>query len=295
MNNSIEVLKKIYKPYKYTIIGKALILNTTSGDLVIKEKNDKNIKELYNYLASRNFNSFPPLIDDTRAEINVFTYEKDTLMPKEQKALDLIDLIASLHNKTTYYKTVTVDSFKEIYDNINSNIEYLKNYYESLYNNLKHEIYMSPASYLLMRNISKILEALAFSKRELDKWFDLVKTSEKKRVSLIHNNLEINHFIKNEQDYLISWEKSRVDSPIMDLINFYHKEYFNVNFAILWERYLEKVSLTEDEKKLFYIIIALPKEINLNDTEFNSCKIVRELLDYLYITENLIRPYYTVE
>ena len=295
MNRSIEVLKKIYKPYKYTILGKVTILNTTSGDLVVKEKSDKNIKELYNYLASRNFTAFPPLIDDARDGIDIFKYEEDTHMPKEQKAMDLINVIASLHNKTTYYKVVTADSFKEIYDNIQANIIYYKNYYNKLYDTLKHEIYMSPASYLLMRNISKIFSALDFAQSELDKWFDLVKNSEKKRVSLIHNNLEINHFIKNEQDYLISWDKSRVDSPIMDLINFYHKEYFNVDFSSLWEMYLGKVSLTEDEKKLFYIIISLPKEINLNDTEFNSCLIVRELLDYLYITENLIRPYYSVE
>ena len=39
MNNSIEVLKKIYKPYKYTIIGKALILKK------------KMIKILKNYIT----------------------------------------------------------------------------------------------------------------------------------------------------------------------------------------------------------------------------------------------------
>ncbi len=296
MNRSLEVLKNIYKPYRYTILGKAVILNTTSGDLVVKEKNDKtNIKDLYNYLLSRNFGAFPKLVDDSRDAVNVFEYVSDTIMPEEQKAIDLIEVASSLHNKTTYYKTVTQDSFKEIYDNIKANIVHLKNYYEAQYNRIIKEVYMAPSSYLLIRNISKIFASLDFSEKELEVWFDLVKDQTKKRVSLIHNNLALEHFIKNENNYLISWEKSRIDTPIMDLINFYKKEYFNVNFEVLLQKYLEKVNLSLDEKKLFFIIISLPEEIDFNDTEFNNCKRIREFLDYVYITEELIRPYYAVE
>lgn len=296
MNRSIEVLKTIYKPYRYTILGKVTILNTTSGDFVVKEKkDDKNIRDLYNYLASRSFLNFPNLVDESREGVNVFEYVNDTVMPKEQKALDLIDVVASLHNKTTYYKIVTQDSFKEIYDNIKANINYLQNYYNEFYEKNIRDIYMSPSNYLLMCNISKIFSALEFCSSELDVWFSLVKDQSKKRVSLIHNNLSLDHFIKNEQEYLISWDNTRIDTPIMDLINFYKKEYFNVNFEVLFQRYLEKVSLTEDEKKLFFIIISLPKEIVFDDTEFNSCKRIREFLDYMYITEDLIRPYYAVE
>ena len=48
MNRSLDILKDIYKPYRYTIKGKATILETTSGDFIIKEKN-KDLNELYNY------------------------------------------------------------------------------------------------------------------------------------------------------------------------------------------------------------------------------------------------------
>ena len=62
MNRSLDILKAIYKPYRYTIKGKATILETTSGDFLIKEKN-KDLNELYNYLISRGFDNFPKLID----------------------------------------------------------------------------------------------------------------------------------------------------------------------------------------------------------------------------------------
>ena len=92
MNKSLEILKAIYKPYRYTIKGKTTILETTSGDFIIKPKN-KDINELYNYLTNRGFMNFPKIIDASRDEVNVFEYVEDTKLPKEQKCEDLIELI----------------------------------------------------------------------------------------------------------------------------------------------------------------------------------------------------------
>lgn len=295
MNKSLEVLKKIYKPYRYTILGKAMILNTTSGDFVIKEKREKDIKELYLYLTSRNFTSFPKLVDDSRSDVNVYEYIEGVSMPEEQKAFDLIDVISALHNKTTYYKTVTEDDFKAIYDQIKSNILYLENDYNRLYDEIKKETFMSPSHYSLIRNIYKVFAALDFTNHELDNWFSLVKEQTKKRVSLIHNKLSLEHFIKSDGDYLISWDESRTDTPIMDLVRFYQNDYFNIHFSVIFSRYLEKVNLSEDEKKLFFILISLPKKLEFSGFEFNDCIMVREMLDYIFITEELVRPYYTVQ
>ena len=74
MKNSLEVLKQIYKPYKYTIIGKCTLLESTSGNIIVKQKGSSDIRSLYNYLKIRNFNNFPKLIEDNRSDINVFEY-----------------------------------------------------------------------------------------------------------------------------------------------------------------------------------------------------------------------------
>ena len=88
---------------------------------MVKEKRE-DIRKLYDYLNSRSFTYFPPLIDDTREDINVFSYVKESYAPKEQKALDLIKMIALLHQKTTYYKDVTSDEYKKIYDELKEQI-----------------------------------------------------------------------------------------------------------------------------------------------------------------------------
>ena len=233
MNNAIDEIKELYKPYRYTKRKNITIIESTSGSYVIKEKNNDKVKEAYNYLLSRNFDYFPKLIDNNRELVNVFEYLPEVDMPKEQKALDMIELISLLHNKTTYYKEVTEDKYKEIYENLKNNIMYTKNYYDNLYNILIEEIYHSPSHYLLVRNMYKIFAALDFCSEELDKWYDSAKNDLKERVAFIHNNLETDHFIKNNKDYLISWEKSKIDSPILDLITFYQKEYMNLDFETL--------------------------------------------------------------
>ena len=73
MSKSLEVLKDIYKPIRYTKRGKITILETTSGNFVVKPK-ENDIAKVYRYLQSRNFHEFPELVDFSRDEVNMFSY-----------------------------------------------------------------------------------------------------------------------------------------------------------------------------------------------------------------------------
>ena len=294
MNRSLEVLKAIYKPYRYTLKGKATLLETTSGDFIIKPKK-KDISELYNYLISRGFDHFPKLVDASRRDVNVFEYVESIRMPKEQMCDDIIDLIASLHNKTSYFKEVSEDKFKSIYEDIKGNISYLKNYYDTLYEIGFSEVYMSPATYQLMRNFYKINAALDFCNREIDEWYELIKGETKIRVSIVHNNLSIEHFLKGSREVLISWDNYLVDTPIIDIVKLYKNEYLNMNFSEILERYFYKFPLLPYEQKLLFILITIPPEIKTEDNIFMQCRENNKVIDYVFKTEDLIRPYYTEE
>lgn len=287
MNKSIEILKSIYKPYRYTIKGKSTILETTCGDFIIKPKN-KDINELYTYLTNRGFINYPKIIDSSRDEVNVFEYVEDVKLPKEQKCDDLIEIIASLHNKTSYFKEVSEDRFKSIYEDVLSNINYLSNYYNTLYEIGFNEVYASPSNYIFMRNYYKLNSALEYAKSELENWYSLVTSETKIRACLIHNNLELNHLLN---DKLISWDNYMIDTPVIDIVKLYKKEWKNINFSEILERYMYKFPLLEYEKKLLFILISMPPEIKKSDNEFEKCKLVSEVMDYVFKTEELIRPY----
>ena len=295
MSRTLDVLKQVYKPLRVTLKGKTTILETTTGKYLVKEKENQNIPKIFNYLKSRNFENFPKLVDGARDELNVYEYIDDVDMPKEQKGLDMVDVISALHQKTTYYKTVSEDKYKEIYENVLNNINYLTSYYNDLFTKIEEEVYMAPSHYLLIRNSSKIMASLEFCHKELDSWYDLVKKENKQRVSLIHNKLNIDHFIRKDKGYLVSWEDAKIDTPVLDMVNFYKNEYFNIDFETILEKYFKINPFSEEEKKLFFILISLVPEAKFLDDEFNSCKSIRSMLDYLFLTEQLVRPYYAVE
>ena len=214
-------------------------------------------------------------------------------MPKEQRANDLIKTIATIHSKTSYEKEVTEDDYKKIYEHIKEQIDYLRYYYDKTFDDFFEEIYPSPSHYLLLINISKILASFDFASHELEEWYKKVVNLKQFRVSLIHNKLALEHFFKSDKDYLISWEDSRIDSPILDLVSFYQKEYLDLPFNTLLANYLKINPLKEEEMSLFFTVIAIPFKVTFDDNEMNNFKEVNKVLDYVYKTEELIRPYYT--
>ena len=291
MNEKLKEIVLKYKPLKYTLKGKTINVNSMQGNFVIKPAK-KDIISLFSYLNSRSFYNYPKVIakDD---DYITYEYLKELETPKEQQLLDLILVVAKLHNKTVYFKEVTEDKYKDIYDNIKDNVIYLRDYYSGIYDEAFNEIYISPAKYNFLLNYSLLNNDLAFILDELDEWFNLVKESNKQRVCLIHNNLSLEHFIKGMDSYLISWDKYTFDTPVMDIVNLYHNEYLTCDFSGILKEYLKNFKLSVDEEKLLFILLSLPDKVNFDDSEFNNTINVANLVDYIKRTEKLIRPYYT--
>jgi len=279
------------KPHRYERHGKAIYVDTKEGRFVIKNNNRNN--EILNYLESRNFDYFPNIINDTNDEYEIVEYIEESNIPKEQKMMDMIDLVSLLHNKTTHYKEVDSEHYKQIYEDINNNITYLYSYYSDLITIIETKIFPSPSEYLLSRNISKIYAALSFSKAEIEKWYELVKDKKKDRFVVVHNNLDLSHFLRNNNSYLISWDKAKIDKPIFDLYKLYKRHFYDFDFIEILNKYERNYPLLEEERKLFFILIALPDKI---DTEFNEYELTKRtsnLIDNIFRTEAFVLPYYS--
>lgn len=287
-----KTLKKYdLKPYRYTKEGKVTIVDTLDGKFAVK-KNRKN-NEIFRYLANRQFDYFPKVISDNNDEFEISEFIEDDDIPTDQKMADLIKLVSLLHNKTTFYKEVDFDDYKEIYEDISNNIEYLYSYYNDIITLIESKVYMSPSEYLLARNISKIFGALNFSKNELSTWYENVKDKTKRRLVVLHNNLDLEHFIHNGKSHLISWDKSRLGIPIFDLYILYKRHALDFDFYELLKNYECSYPLQKDERQLFFILIALPEKTEFNDSIYEQTKKIGNMLDLSYKTERLISAYYT--
>lgn len=269
--------------------GSIVIFN---NEYVLKE--EQNLKDIENYLNSRDYHGFISILDRVD-EKNKYPYIKNYSLNNDQLASDIAVSLALLHNKTSYNKEVNSDKHKKIYDDLFGYINYLSEKYKSIISEIEYVDFPSPSEILYLSNYTKLIDCLGFCKRELDNWYNLVKSKTKERVSLVHGNVRLDHAIYNDKLYLTSWRNARFESPIADLIDFYHNEWKNIEFSNVLDKYFDKCNLLPEEKKLFIINISLPLEPSFKKDEFSNVIAIRELYDYVYKTEQLIRPYYTVE
>lgn len=280
------------KPKQYRKFGKAFLINTNNGKFIIKEKVRDNNSNIFKYLDSRSFNYYPKIVSNDMDDYEITEYIEEIPTPSEQKIVDMVDLITLLHNKTTFYKEVDEADYKKTYEDIKNNTEYLMSYYNDIISVIESKIYMSPSEYLLARNISKIFGAISFCNNEIDEWLEIVKDKKKQRLVVLHNNLELDHFLKNKNSYLISWNKSKIDIPIFDLYKLYRKHGLEYDFENILNHYESHYPLLLEEKKLLFILMSLPIKIEFDKSEYAMCKLISDEIDLLYKTEKLVLEKY---
>ena len=259
--------------------GKCTIIDTNDGKYVIKDTIRKS--DFYEYLLSRNFNNFPEIYTKVGDKIELSQFIDENNVPIEQKIEDIIYITSILHRNTVYDKNLDIDSIKEIYEDLMNKQNYLMDYYQNLQNIIEEEVYMSPANYYLIRNISLVYFSINKSKEYLDKWYKIVEDNKSIRYSYIHGNLKKEHLIEGNNLYLISWDKSRIDLPLYDLDLFYRNSFENINLDDLLGIYQNKFPLKKEEFYLLLSLLLLPTNLNLKQDEYLKVKQVSNLILYL--------------
>ena len=284
-----QVLKsKGLKARGYHKHGKVTIIDTTEGKYIYKE--GRLNPQILNYLKSRSFDYMPSFLNSENESYQLTNYIDDLDIPKEQKILDLIRLTALLHSKTTHYKEIDLDYYEKTYEDLDNNLNYLYLYYTDLITLIETKVYMSPSQQLLARNITKIYDTISENKKRLDRWHDHIKAKRKERQVVLHNNLKLDHFLEADSSYLISWDKSKVGSPVFDLYKLYQNHALDFDFETLLNEYERHYPLMKDEKELLFILISQPDLINFNNTEYINCKLISKMIDKIYKTEMLVSP-----
>jgi len=274
-----DLLKKYnIKANRYYKKGKSIIIESD-----IKKVIKVNKTNIYEYLSYRNFNNYPNIIIDSGYEISDYIDEIE--IPREQKMIDLINVISTLHKKTTFYKKISDYNIEEIYDDIKKQINESRIFYDRMIYEAETSIYMRPSLYLLARNISFIYNMLNICDKNIELWFENIKKIDKVRVSIIHNNLSLEHFINNN---LISWDNARISLPIFDLYKLYKETYNEYDWKELLDIYSNNYPLKEEELFLFNTLIGIPLLFNMTEIEMDNVKEVNNKLNYLKLTYKFI-------
>ena len=239
---------------------------------------------------SRHFDYMPKFVNDIHHDdYQITEYVSSFEIPKERQILDLITLVALLHSKTTHYKEVEHNYYEEIYNDIDGNLNYLYGYYTDIITLIESKVFMSPSEYLLARNINVIYSSIDVCRDNLESWHALVKDKRKRRDVVLHNNLKLDHFIRNENSFLISWDKAKIGSPVFDLYKLYRNHALDFDFSEILSEYENNYPLTEDEEALFVTLISMPSLIEFNTSEFEMCKKISAEIDIIYKTSMLTK------
>ncbi len=271
-NNHLHI-KEIKK------IGKVYIIKDEKRTYVIK-LNTSNY-DIYKYLLSRNFLYYPENLNNKNDNYDFYLYIEDIITKRNQRIEDLLEVLSILHFKTSYIREIDLDEIKKIYEDINDRIIKTKDYYLNLNDNIDNNMFLSPDHYLLVRNISLIYYMIEYTNKVLNIWYIKIKEEKKIRVSLLHNNISINHLIINDNKYLISWDKSYFDSPIYDIDNFYRNYFSDIKLSDMFNIYNKKNKLNSLEKDFLLIKLSLPKIIDLGNNTFLNCENIYKEISYL--------------
>ena len=278
MNN--EKIFKIIKKGKVTIIN----------DKYVLKKVDRK-QRFYDYLITRDFNFFPKIYSYIDDEIEVMDYIKEQEIPTQQKVEDLVYIMSILHLSTTFDKPTDLDYIKEIYENNVDSLKDIKAYYLSIQNYIEEETYMTPSNYLLIRNCSLIYKVIDLSLKYLEKWYKEVEKLRTLRYVYIHGDLKESHILENNNIYLISWGKSKIDLPLKDIEVLYKNCYQELDIDKLLAIYENKYPLTKDEKYLLFSMLLVPDKIDIKDYEIEKLQHISKLVLYLKKVYSFLKDY----
>lgn len=282
MNDLKEIITKygfIVNKYKKT--GNIHILDTNKGVFCLKKKKRKDINNVISYLKAKQFNNILEFLSDESDDYEVTRYIQEVTLPDEDKAMEAIYLISMLHNKTTFYKSISLDEVKCFYEKQTDNITSLKSYFDNLCYIFDENAFMSPSQYLFVRNITVLYNALDYSKHYIDKWYNVMKNKTTKRVVMNHNNLDLTHIISSEHTYFINWNNASYDTPIMDLYMFFRTNFLHIDICALFEVYISKYQLFKEEYFLLFSMLLIPLNFEFIDCEIENTKMVYDNYKYL--------------
>ena len=280
MNNIDEIIKKNnIHPIGYHKIKSVYIVDSKNESFVIKL--NTNNYDIYKYLVTKNFILFPKNYNNLNDNYDLSLYINGLNINQDEKVNEYVKVIALLHYKTSYKRGITLDEIKEKYELLNNKINYLRSYYQNINDKIDHELFLSPRSYLLVRNISLIYSILDIDSLLLNKIYNMIKDDNSIRVSLLHNNVDLDHLIISDKNYLVSWDKSYFDSPIYEIENIYRNYYHNIDLNDLLKIYESINKLTVLEKSFLIIILSIPKEIKFSNNDFLDTKNINNEINYL--------------
>ncbi|WP_205169338.1 spore coat protein YsxE [Bacillus pakistanensis] len=317
--NQSSNLNEILKPYGVTPHfvennGKVKKIFSNKGTLALKEISAttgvdfvRNVQRLFQLGYNRIVPIYPTL--DGRYAV----WNKDKLyycMPwvlneyKEdqfEKNKKLFRELARLHTISSKEITIAKEEREDHYEELTSRWEKEQEFLEEFVEACEKETYLSPFQLIYCLYYHDVSQALRFSRKKFDEWYEETKDHDKVRTVIVHGKISSEHFLYDERGYgyFHNFEGTRVGSPIHDLLPFlsrtlksYPKYY---DECIEWlMTYFQHISFRNEEMKLLLSYLAYPstvisvvkKYFHTPKSKRNEMKFVKKIQRHFWLLKN---------
>lgn len=272
------------------LIRKSKVICNNDKKYVYKSR-IKSKEKTFEYLKSKGFVNYLTYERETE-KYEIYPFIKEEEIPPEDKAQELIYLLSLLHIKTTTHQEKNIKETQELYEDSKTKIHELRKFYYELQDITETKVFMSPEEQLLMNNISNFYKALNYAEHKLEEWYKLKKQEKTERLTQLHNNISLNHFlISKENKVIIDWEQASKGIVIYDFLKFYQNEFNNIEMISLFKLYQSKYQYTKSEQLLFEALLAVPPKVEFNKTHILNTINTRLAVNYVNKTSQFLSEY----
>ena len=79
------------------------------------------------------------------------------------------------------------------------------------------------------------------------------------------------------------------------MLTLYKKYYLDFDFYELFNYYESRYPLTNEERKMLFILMSIPEKLVLDSSEYKNSIKCRKFFDYIYKTKDLINEYKSIK
>lgn len=187
---------------------------------------------------------------------------------RKERHQQLFRELARLHTLSSKEITVKKEERTEHYEKTIQQFEKNQEFLTGFIEECEKKTYMSPFQLLFCLYFNEIVQALSFSKKKFEEWYEKTKEQEKARMVINHGKISSEHFLFDEKGYgyFANFEDAGFGSPIHDLLPFLSRS-LKTNpkrndECVDWiTHYFKYFPFKTDEKLLFYSYLAYPLPI----------------------------------
>ncbi|WP_064092520.1 spore coat protein YsxE [Rossellomorea aquimaris] len=191
--------------------------------------------------------------------------EKEDRFEKHQK---LFRELARLHTISSQEVKINKEDRESHYEQLTSRWEKEQQFLEEYVESCEKTTYMSPFQLHFCMYYKDTSQALKFSRKMIDEWYESTKDLEKVRTVITHGKVSIEHFLFDDRGlgYFHNFEESKIASPFHDLLPFlsrtlktYPKYYEE---CVEWlTTYFQHFTVRNEERLLFMSYLAYPSSV----------------------------------